>query len=215
MTKAKRFIKRPVELREDGDGRKITGYGAVFYNADDEGTQFQLWEDAYERILPGAFDRAIAEDDVRSLFNHDVNIVLGRNTSGTLALSVDEVGLRYEITAPDTQLVRDQVVAPIERGDVSGSSFMFVPIRANWTDEDSEDGRSVEIREVREVELWEVGPVVFPAYDASTSSLRQTDIAEARSERDEWRTAMRREREAVRVRARVVEIENTLDADRG
>ena len=215
MTKAKRFIKRPVELREDGDGRKITGYGAVFYNADDEGTQFRLWEDAYERILPGAFDRAIAEDDVRSLFNHDVNIVLGRNTSGTLALSVDEVGLRYEITAPDTQLVRDQVVAPIERGDVSGSSFMFVPIRANWTDEDSEDGRSVEIREVREVELWEVGPVVFPAYDASTSSLRQTDIAEARSERDEWRTAMRREREAVRVRARVVEIENTLDADRG
>jgi HK97 family phage prohead protease len=211
MTKAKRFIKRPVELREDGDGRKISGYGAVFYNADDEGTQFQLWEDAYERILPGAFDRAIAEDDVRSLFNHDVNIVLGRNTSGTLALSVDEVGLRYEITAPDTQLVRDQVVAPIERGDVSGSSFMFVPIRANWTDEDSEDGRSVEIREVREVELWEVGPVVFPAYDASTSSLRQTDIAEARSERDEWRTAMRREREAVLVRARVVEIENTLD----
>jgi uncharacterized protein len=211
MTKAKRFIKRPVELREDGDGRKISGYGAVFYNADDEGTQFQLWEDAYERILPGAFDRAIAEDDVRSLFNHDVNIVLGRNTSGTLALSVDEVGLRYEITAPDTQLVRDQVVAPIERGDVSGSSFMFVPIRANWTDEDSEDGRSVEIREVREVELWEVGPVVFPAYDASTSSLRQTDIAEARSERDEWRAAMRREREAVRVRARVVEIENTLD----
>jgi len=211
MTKAKRFIKRPVELREDGDGRKITGYGAVFYNADDEGTQFQLWEDAYERILPGAFDRAIAEDDVRSLFNHDVNIVLGRNTSGTLALSVDEVGLRYEITAPDTQLVRDQVVAPIERGDVSGSSFMFVPIRANWTDEDSEDGRSVEIREVREVELWEVGPVVFPAYDASTSSLRQTDIAEARSERDEWRAAMRREREAARVRARVVEIENTLD----
>jgi phage head maturation protease len=88
---------------------------------------------------------------------------------------------------------------------------MFVPIRANWTDEDSEDGRSVEIREVREVELWEVGPVVFPAYDASTSSLRQTDIAEARSERDEWRAAMRREREAVRVRARVVEIENTLD----
>jgi len=211
MTKAKRFTKRPVELREDGDGRKISGYGAVFYNADDEGTQFRLWEDAYERILPGAFDRAIAEDDVRSLFNHDVNIVLGRNTSGTLALSVDEVGLRYEITAPDTQLVRDQVVGPIERGDVSGSSFMFVPIRANWTDEDSEDGRSVEVREVREVELWEVGPVVFPAYDASTSSLRQTDIAEARSERDEWRAAMRREREAVRVRARVVEIENTLD----
>mgnify|MGYP003149286269 CR=1 FL=1 len=211
MTKARRFVNRPVQLRADGDSKTISGYGAVFYNADDLGTQYQLWRDVYERIVPGAFDRAIAEDDVRSLFNHDANIVLGRNVAGTLALSVDAVGLRYEITPPDTQLVRDQVMSPIERGDVSGSSFMFVPRKVAWIEETREDGSSIDIREVQEVELWEVGPVVFPAYESATSGLRETDLAEARTERDEWKDTVLRDRDAVRVRARAVEIENSLD----
>jgi len=59
--------------------------------------------------------------------------------------------------------------------------------------------------------LWEVGPVVFPAYESATSGLRETDLAEARTERDEWKDTVLRDRDAVRVRARAVEIENSLD----
>ncbi len=64
-------------------------------------------------------------DDVRGLFNHDPNFILGRSAAGTLSLSVDERGLRYDITAPDTQTIRDLVLAPMMRGDINQSSFAF------------------------------------------------------------------------------------------
>lgn len=172
-----RFCRRGIELRaEEGQAKKIAGYGAVFYRAGDPTTEYVLWDDSYgkavERILAGAFDRTLREKaDVRSLFNHDSNIVLGRTTSKTLDLAVDTIGLRYEATPPDTQLVRDQVLAPIGRGDVSGSSFMFVPMAARWTQEVIE-GRTIDIREISDVELWEVGPVTFPAYEGTSSEAR-------------------------------------------
>ena len=82
-----------VKRADDGDDKPpvITGYGAVFYDPNDPGTEFRIWDDMVERIMPGAFDRAIREDDVRSFFNHDENIILGRNRSApaTLALSVE------------------------------------------------------------------------------------------------------------------------------
>lgn len=172
MVKRALFTQLKPELRaKDGDKRTISGYGAVFYNATDPGTEYRLWENYSERIMPSAFDRAIKEDDVRSLFNHDANIVLGRTKSQTLRLSVDKVGLRYEVDTPDTQMVRDQVVSPLERGDVDGSSFMFVPTRTVWVEE-QRDGQTFYIRQIEEVQLWEVGPVTFPAYESSTSGVR-------------------------------------------
>jgi uncharacterized protein len=181
------FTELRPEIRAKSDGKRtISGYGAVFYNADDTGTEYRLWEDVVERIMPGAFDRAMKEDDVRSLFNHDSNIVLGRTKSGTLRLSVDAVGLRYEIDAPDTQLVRDQVIAPLERGDVDGSSFMFVPTRTAWIEE-AKEGRTLYIRQIEEVELSEVGPVTFPAYESSTSGVRsslEAEIEQIKREKD-------------------------------
>jgi uncharacterized protein len=181
------FTELKPEIRARSDGKRtISGYGAVFYDADDTGTEYRLWEDVVERIMPGAFDRAMKEDDVRSLFNHDSNIVLGRTKSGTLRLSVDAVGLRYEIDAPDTQLVRDQVIAPLERGDVDGSSFMFVPTRTAWIEE-AKEGRTLYIRQIEEVELSEVGPVTFPAYESSTSGVRsslEAEIEQIKREKD-------------------------------
>lgn len=157
--------------RETGKAPVITGYGAVFYRAGDPGTEYWLWSDMVERIMPGAFDRAIREDDTRSFFNHDANFVLGRRQAGTLKLSVDSRGLLYDATPPDSQVCRDQVLAPIERGDVSGSSFMFIPRKTVWVEE-KRDGGTIYIRELHDVELWEVGPVVFPAYEATTTGIR-------------------------------------------
>jgi len=205
-----------IETRDDDKPPKIEGYGAVYYDPNDPGTEYQLWRDTFERIQQGAFDRAISEDDVRSLFNHDANIVLGRNRSdpATLTLRSDKVGLYYSVTPPDTQLARDQVVTPIRRGDVSGSSFMFVPKRVVWIEEERDD-REIEIRQIEEVELWEVGPVVFPAFDSTTSGVRIAgkDLAEIRAEHERWKRSgldgeefAASESEAVRVAARLAEV---------
>ena len=89
--------------REDGKPI-IAGYGAVFYDGTPE-TEYKLWDDMVERIMPGAFDRAISEKhDVRGLFNHDPNHVLGRTKSGTMKLSVDSKGLADEIETGATTI---------------------------------------------------------------------------------------------------------------
>ena len=183
---------------DDDETKTIAGYGAVFYNANDPGTEFRIWSDYYERIMPGAFDRALDEDDVRSLYNHDSNFVLGRRAlvdADTLKLSVDETGLRYEVDPP---AARADVVEAIGRGDVTGSSFMFIPDATSWREEtrgEGDDRRTVTIREIESVELWELGPVVFPAYESATSELRvsrddsRIDIVE----RDRWFETQRRD----------------------
>lgn len=137
----------------------------MFYRAGDPSTEFRLSESVVERIMPGAFDRALKEDDVRALFNHDANRVLGRTGSGTCKLTVDATGLRYEITPPNTP-TGDEVAELLRRGDVSGSSFAFIPRRSTNR---SESGLNV--IEVRDVQLFDVGPVVFPAYDGTTAGM--------------------------------------------
>ena len=105
------------EQRTD-EPTRILGYGSVFNSRSEP-----LWG-FREIIKPGAFDDVL-NDDVRGLFNHDPNFILGRSAAGTLSLSVDDRGLRYDITAPDTQTIRDLVLAPMLRGDITQSSFAF------------------------------------------------------------------------------------------
>lgn len=183
---------RVVAQRGRGRAARIVGYGAVFYDASDPGTEFEIVEGVFERIMPGAFDRSLRENDVRSLFNHDTNFVLGRTSAGTLKLTTDARGLRYRIDVPEAQTIRDLVLSPVERGDVSGSSFMFLPRDSRWLDRP--DGSLV--REIHDVDLVEVGPVTFPAYQSTTS-----DVG-----RQARRRSRRRRREAIRRRLRYVEL---------
>jgi HK97 family phage prohead protease len=150
----------------------IAGYGAVFYDGRPS-TQYQIWEDFVERVMPRCFNRAIREDDVRSFFNHNENLVLGRKDAGTLKLSVDRVGLHYEVTPPATESAQC-VVESVRRRDVTGSSFMFLARDVVWREEDG-----VAVRELHDVLLVEVGPVVFPAYAAATSEVRSRLVGEA------------------------------------
>lgn len=153
-----------IETREDGPSRLI-GYAAVFYDGRPE-TQYQLWDDVVERIAPGAFARALREgQDVRALYNHDASEVLGR-TPETLILAEDERGLRYEVVLPPTQLARD-LVALVQRGDVTGSSFSFT-VRGYRTTE--EDG--ITVRTLTDLDLFDVGPVTFPAYEGTEVAAR-------------------------------------------
>jgi uncharacterized protein len=172
----------PVGVESRADGKKvITGYAAVFYDPNDPGTEYRMWSDMVERIMPGAFDKAIREDDVRGLFNHEDCNILGRTKSGTMRLSVDKRGLKYEIDPPDTQCARD-LMQSIDRGDVSGSSFMFKPVANTYRDVEG-----LYIIERDEVKLYDVGPVCFPAYESTDTSVRSAEDGESvRREVDSW-----------------------------
>lgn len=166
---------QPVRLQERSDGQLplITGYGAVFYREGAEGTQYWLWDNVVERISSGAFNRAIQEDDVRGLKNHDPNLLLGRSSSNTMRLSVDEIGLRYEITPPNTQAGRD-TIEEIKRGDLTGSSFSFlIPEGGDeWTEAKTAEGAKIHIRTLKDLQVFDVGPVTFPAYSATSTGVR-------------------------------------------
>lgn len=153
-----------IDKRDDGVAH-LEGYGAVFYDGTPD-TQFEIFTDFIERIMPGTFDRALREDDVRGLFNHNVDHVLGRTTADTLKLSVDKTGLRYDIALGETSIASD-VRSHVDRREVTGSSFSF-----QITDQDFRTESGVDIREIRGVELFDVGPVTFPAYDATTTGVR-------------------------------------------
>lgn len=145
----------------DGEQRRIEGYAAVFGSLSVEMWGFR------ERIAPGAFAASIEADDIRALWQHNREVVLGRTKAGTLRLDEDSNGLRVEIDAPDTQGGRDAVVS-IGRGDVDQMSFGFRVLEDAW----DEDGEGQLIRTLKKVKLYEVSPVTFPAYQATTVSVR-------------------------------------------
>lgn len=153
-----------IETR-DGGGPVLRGHAAVFNSLSEDLGGYR------EQIMPGAFADAIASDDVRALFNHDPNFVLGRNRSKTLILAEDARGLAIKIDLPDTQTVRDLVVAPIERGDVSQMSFGFQvrPGGQDWAKDD--EGRV--IRTLKKLRLFDVSPVTFPAYPQTDIGVRE------------------------------------------
>lgn len=186
-----------IETRADG-ARTLVGYAATFYSISNPDTEYALWDNMVERIMPTAFNRALAESqDVLALFDHDPAQLLGRVASGTLKLSVDGVGLRYEVALPDTSLGRDLAVW-IARGDVRGASFGFRATSTKLIEQP--DGRT--IREVHDCDLRDVGPVVRPAYGATTADIRseiEQTIAAQQARRN-------REREAVAVRRRRIQV---------
>ncbi|USK54377.1 HK97 family phage prohead protease [Cytobacillus solani] len=141
---------------------KITGYAAVFNSKTSIGDYFE------EIIEPGAFSRTLSENgDIRALFNHNWDHVLGRTKSGTLYLEEDERGLKFEIELPNTSVGRD-LAESMARGDINQCSFGF------WIDNGKETwDYSVEpaLRTIHEVELYEISVVSIPAYDDTEASL--------------------------------------------
>lgn len=145
------------ELRSSG--RKLGGYAAVFEQTTDLGRA------GLERIARGAFDPALSspETDVRALWNHDPQYLLGRQSAGTLRLSADSTGLEYEVDLPDTGYARD-LRALAERGDLDGASFGFVPGQV-----ENRGGVMVHVAVAR---LVDVSPVTFPAYAGASTEAR-------------------------------------------
>ena len=158
----------PPELRQRGKQQTITGHAAVFNSRSLDLGGF------HEVIAPGSFRNVLAQNpDVRALINHDANQIVGRTSAGTMTLTEDAVGLHYSINLPDTQVGRD-LATNVKLGNYTGSSFSFV-IAPNGDEWRSVNG--AQERTITEVgSLLDCGPVVFPAYPASTvvaASVRQ------------------------------------------
>lgn len=192
----KRFHKENTQKRKfetrieaDKEARTITGYAAI-YNSDSEDLGGFI-----ERMAPGSFDGRL-QDDVRVLFNHDNNLVLGRTISGTATLEVDEKGLKYTCQLPDTSYAKD-LIELMERGDVTQSSFAFTIEDESW--EERADGML--IRTVKKVgQLYDVSPVTYPAYKDSTSGLRTSapvEVEQREVEVEEQKEEKQQEPEAV------------------
>ena len=164
IKKEVRFIPQEMRVKADeGERKKIVGYAAKFNSLSEEMWGFR------EQIAPGAFTEALKKSDVRALFNHDPNYVLGRQSAGTVSLTEDDVGLFYEIDPPDTQWAGD-VVSSIERGDIAESSFAF---SMDGGVEEWDDSATPAIRTIKSVgNLYDVSPVTYPAYPEATTGVR-------------------------------------------
>ena len=180
-----------VETRNDGTP-VIRGYAAVFHRKNDPGTEYRIGKHFVERIDRRAFDRAISEgDDVRALYNHDASRVMARTKNGTLRLTTDDTGLRYELEPGNTSWAADALEA-IRRGDIDGSSFGFSIRSSQWIEGEEDD--DPDIRVIRDVELYEVSPVTFPAYTATSAGVRSTesDEEEATKSYEQWKARQKR-----------------------
>jgi uncharacterized protein len=158
-----RIVNAHFEMRGEtlaGSGMQFSGYAAMF-DSPSEPLPFT------EVIAPGAFKRSLsARNDVKLLWNHETGTVLGSTRAGTLQLIEDAQGLKAVATLPDTQAGRDAATL-IKRGDVSNMSFGFTVPKGG--DSWSADGQT---RTLNSVRLHEVSIVAFPAYQATSASVR-------------------------------------------
>jgi len=147
-------VRGSVELRVLA-GRKVGGHAAVFNQESQDLGGF------VEIVLPGAFSKSLASGrDVHALLSHKDELILGRVSAGTLALSEDSRGLAFEIDLPETT-AGDDVLTSVTRGDLRGASFAFKtpPGGDRWTQKNG-----MTVRELQTVELHEISLVSNPAY---------------------------------------------------
>ncbi len=151
-----------VRVSKAESGTTLEWYPAVFDSLSEDLGGFR------EKINRRAFTKTVQESDVRALLNHNPDLVLGRNKAGTLKLHVDHAGLRATVDLPDTQLGRDLAVS-VERGDITAGSFGFRPVgeTSDWW---RKDETGAWVRELKEVQLFDVSPVTFPAYPGTDGS---------------------------------------------
>lgn len=172
-----------IETRADDAGKTtIAGYAARFESLS---VSFGGW--FKEKIRAGAFAESLKKNNVRALWNHNMDMVLGSTKAGTLRLKEDDKGLRFELDLPDTQAGKDAAIS-IKRGDVDGVSFGFRILKQEW---DEKDPKNV-VRTLVEVDLREISPTAFPAYPSTSVKVRsvEEDYEEYRKESSKSQAAI-------------------------
>jgi HK97 family phage prohead protease len=152
-----------LELRAENESMTLRGYAAVF-DSPSEPMPFR------EFVRPGAFTKTLKDGaDVRLLVDHG-GIPLARTKSGTLRLWEDERGLGIESELDPSNPDAARVLSAIRRGDLTQMSFAFRTIKDSW----SADNMT---RELKEVQLYDVSVVTFPAYEETVVQLRNAQTS--------------------------------------
>ena len=157
-----RYIVNQFEARTlEGSEAMISGYASIF----DRSSQV-LGGGFVEQIKRGAFTKTLQErgtqtsrNDIKALFNHSTDLVLGSKRAGTLKLSEDSKGLHYEVKLDLDITHHRSAYKMIERGDITNSSFGFDVIEERWSV--PENSADPVLREVLETRLYEVSPTPF------------------------------------------------------
>lgn len=168
----RRMISEPMEFREEGEEKFFQGYAFVYETRTDIG-------EFTEEIARGAADDVMS-NDVRALFNHDPNIVLGRTKSGTLKIQSDQRGLMYQIKFNPNDTDHVNLRERILRGDVSESSFAFRKKEDKWEMRDGRKHRTV----LKFQRLVDVSPVTYAAYNDATVAMRSMNLTDDEYKKD-------------------------------
>lgn len=176
-----RFVAKEIRAVKDGDKLVLDGYAAVFNSRSEDLGGFT------EIVMPGAFAKTLKEKpDIRALWNHNADFILGRTKAKTLELNEDKTGLHMRVVLSDTEQGKYFYDA-VDRGDIDGMSFGFRTVKDAWIK--GTDGK-MPTRELHEVELFEVSPVAFPAYPDTGGKLSVRDYLASIDEPEERITAV-------------------------
>lgn len=154
-----------------GDEFALVGYAALYNNLSKNLGGFR------EKISPGTFNRSLKEGaDVKALFNHAPDNILGRTKSGTLQLSQDDRGLKFRCQLNRESQAHRDLFESVKRGDIDECSFAFtVPSGGDmWAEgTDPDTGEACAMRTLKNVDLLDVSVVTYPAYDNTGVSARK------------------------------------------
>jgi HK97 family phage prohead protease len=159
-------------LEEPDGAKKIEGYFIVYEQPT------ELWKDFYEQVGRGSARKSIANNDIRALYNHDPKIVLGRNKSGTLKLYEDDYGVKGVIDVNETDLEASNVYARVKRGDITGASFGFRPLK----EETQKKPKGGVLVTIEDMDLIEISICAFPAYPQTSVYSRQKRYLKEKTE---------------------------------
>jgi len=168
--KEQRSLIGSIEIEERADGkesRTITGYGVVFDSWSSDLGWFK------EVVRAEAIDEDILKEDIVATFNHNFDKVVARTAAKTLVLTKDKRGVKYTFEAPNTTAGND-LMENIRLKNVIGSSFIFNVLEDRW--KFSQDPKDIDEREILKIgRIYELGPVVMPAYPDTTAAKRNHD----------------------------------------
>jgi HK97 family phage prohead protease len=202
MKQERRTFTGTVHTRSEGEGmpQEIGGIAAVINSATDLG-YFE------EVILPGAFDNALSKDyDIRCLFNHEAELILGRTKANTCKVFVNGDGNLEYTWVPDYENpTHMSVVRSIMRGDITQSSFAFTIKEQTWSE--SEKYGSMGKRTIKVIdELFDVSPVTYPAYADTEADARS--IVAMRDQEQEIEEAKRSQASADVIKLALLRYQN-------
>lgn len=186
----RKFVATDIETRAtETEDRVISGYINKFNTR----SQYMGF---YEEVRNGAFDKTLNDGhNIFAMYNHDSNMILGSTRSGSLKLSTDDIGLKFELRVNDKVSYARDLYELVKAGDISGCSFGFYVNDDDWSY--TED--RIDLRTINEVELMEVTITPFPAYLDSEANCRSFELHKEKSKEEVRKLQEEKELELLKI----------------